>query len=113
MKNTSLIDRITDAINLYIGNFDRFDSNPQLRINPMTLDVAVVDGSDMINEIAESDETVEDAAGAQGAESEDATDYQVKRNPDFFPVKSLIFTNSGNKTIPDPDKISKIAASYQ
>ena len=60
-------------------------TNPQLRVNPVTFDFTIVNGSDMLAEIEDSNEAVEDAAGAEGDADADeaATDMQVKQNPDF------------------------------
>ena len=102
---------LTDAVQMYIDNFDRFDSNPQLRVNPVSLRVDLVNGSDLINEIEDSDEAVEDAAAAQGMESNDATDYQAKQNPDFYPVKPLL-EPKGNTDVPSAKKIDEIVKVY-
>ena len=102
---------LTDMVQEYIDNFDRFDSNPQLRVNPVTFRVDLVNGSDMMSEIEDSDEAVEDAAASQGMESDDATDYQVKQNPDFYPVKRLLKAE-GNTDVPSEAEIDKIVREY-
>lgn len=102
---------LKDAVQEYIDNFDRFDSNPQIRINPESLTVALVNGSDMIAEIEDSDEAVEDAAHAQGMADQEASDYQVKQNPDFYPVKKLL-QPKGNSDIPSGLAIERILIKY-
>lgn len=102
---------IITAVNNYIDNFDRYDSNPQLVINPMNLSVSLVNGSEMAEAIEDSDEAVENAAIAQGMATQDAADYQVKRNPDFYPIKSLL-RPSGDTDVPDKMKIYHLAARY-
>ena len=102
---------LTDAVQMYIDNFDRFDNNPQLRVNPVSYRVDLVNGSDLINEIEDSDEAVEDAAASQGMESNDATDYQAKQNPDFYPVKPLL-EPKGNTDVPSKKKIEEIVKVY-
>lgn len=57
---------LLDNINLYINNFYRFDSNPQLRVNPDTLAVTLVNGSDILKEIGDNDEAIEAAAASHG-----------------------------------------------
>lgn len=102
---------VTDNVQLYIDNFDRFDTNPQLRVNPVSLRVDIVNGSDFINEIEDSDEAVEDAAAAQGMESNEATDYQANQNPDFYPVKPLL-EPKGKTSVPSEKKIDDIVRIY-
>lgn len=110
MTKEVLIENISRLLNEYIENATSFDSNPQLRINPATNSVTIVNGKDMLEEIEDSNETIEDAAGAEGAADEDATDYQVKRNPDFYAVTSLLKTDSNGRRIPDIDAIKSIFA---
>lgn len=102
---------LTDRVQEYIDNFDRFDSNPQLRVNPVSHMVDLVNGSDMLSEIEDSDEAIEDAAASQGMESDDATDYQVKQNPDFYPVKRLL-QPKGHTDVPSEVEIEKIVKQY-
>lgn len=102
---------IVSAVNDYIENFDRYDSNPQLAINPMNLSVSLINESEMADAIEDSDEAVENAAIAQGIATQDAADYQVKRNPDFYPVKSFL-RPLGDTDVPDKMKIYHLAARY-
>ena len=55
MENTQLEAAIIKAVEEYIANFDRYDSNPQVRINPATLEVTLVNGSDSLAEVEDSD----------------------------------------------------------
>lgn len=112
MNRDNFIKNIEFWVQEYIENFDRFDSNPQIRINPQNHDVALVNGSDLLSEIEDSNEAVEDAAGAQGMETQDASDYQVKQNPDFYPVKTLLKPIAPGKSEPDHAAIAKIANKY-
>lgn len=112
MDKKEMTRRITDALNVYIENYDQFDSNPQLRINPATLDVEVVDGSTFFAAIEDSDEAVESAAMAEGAETKDATDYQVKQNPDFHAVKPMLEKGADGRTVPSAERIASIVAEY-
>ncbi len=112
MTHEELSKKISDLVEEYIENFDRFDSNPQIRVNPALDRVALVNGSDMLAEIEDSDEAVEDAAAADGAETEDASDYQASQNPDFYPVKKLLTITESGKTVPDKAAIKKITEQY-
>lgn len=103
---------LSDNVQLYIDNFDRFDSNPQIRVNPELMRVDIVNGSEFLSGIADSEEAVEDAAAAESAESEDAADYQVRQNPDFYPVKKLLDTLPDGKTVPSAKAIDEIAKVY-
>ena len=111
MNKQEFSDLVTKNVNFYILNFDRFDNNPQLRINPDSLEVDVVSGEDFQEEIEDSDEAVENAAIAQGMETQEASDFQVKQNPDFYSVKGLL-KPVGDTDIPNPDTIAEIVAIY-
>lgn len=113
MTQNSLTDSIIGLIREYIDNFDMFDSNPQIRVNPGAKTAALVNGKDMLAEIEDSNEAIEDAAGAEGDEIEDASDFQVKQNPDFYPVKSLLKTEADGSVVPDESGVDKIAAIYR
>ncbi len=112
MKNEELKAKILDLVEQYIQSFYDYDSNPQIRINPALDRVMLVNGSDMLTAIADSDEAIENAANADGAETEDATDYQAAQNPDFYPVKKLLLTLKDGKVVPDKAAIDRIAKKY-
>ena len=48
---------------------------------------------------------------AQGMENQDASDYQAKQNPDFYPVKKLLQA-SGNTDVPWETAIERIVVNY-
>lgn len=112
MTRKEFIEKLTQAVNSYIENFDRFDSDPQLGVNPATLDVFLINGSDRAKAIEDSDEAVENAAAAHGMAAQEASDYQVTRNPDFYAVKPLLATIGRDSSIADPTALDKIAANY-
>lgn len=112
MRRDEFTARVSRLVQKYIDNFDRFDSNPQIRVNPMSFDIGLINSSEMYAEIEDADEAVESAASAQGDESESASDYQVRQNPDFYAVKQLLRHGVDSKAVPDTDAISAIAASY-
>ncbi len=112
MTHEKLTAHIVELINRYIANADSFDSNPQLRIVPSTMSMTIVNGSDRLAEIEVSDENVDDEAGVDGERSEEYADYQAGRNPDFYPVKSMIKADGNKKYAADTKAIESIATSY-
>lgn len=111
MTRDDFIRSIGRMIQLYIDNADRFDSNPQLRVNPATLEASVVNGSDMLAELENSNENVEIEAGAEGAGAQDDADFQAGRNPDFYAVSRLV-SETADRTRPDLAAIAELAESY-
>lgn len=112
MTRKEFIDALKENVQIYIDNFDRFDSNPQLMINPDTLDIKLVNGSEMLDALADPEEAVEDAAFAEGAETKEASDYQVTRNPDFYAVTKLLKHVSAHNSEPSEAALKKIADVY-
>lgn len=108
----TLEESITRLVNEYIDNFDRFDSNPQIRVNPATRTATLVNGSDMLTALADNDEALEDAAAADGLETEDAADFQTAQNPDFYAVKSLLLSSPAGNTSANATAIRRIAQNY-
>lgn len=108
----TFVKAVTDLVQEYIDNWDRFDSNPQIRVNPELLYVEAVDGSAMLEGLGDSEEAFEDAAYAVGDETMSASDFQEKQDPDFYPIKELIKPVGHNLSVPDADKIEKIADEY-
>ena len=112
MTHDNLIKKITSLLEVYVDNVESFDHNPQLRINPANFDLTIVNGSDMLKEIEDSNEAIEDAASADGAETEESADYQVKQNPDFYPAKKLVKETNDGKFIPDKKAITDYVSNY-
>lgn len=112
MKREDFIKTVTTQVEEYIENFDRFDSNPQLRVNPVLLFTDIINGKDMLNGIGYSEEAIEDAAYAQGDETESSSDFQASQDPDFYPVKKLLKPIGPNTSAPDVAAIEKIADNY-
>lgn len=112
MKKQEFIENIERMLQLYADNVNVFDSNPQLRVNPRTLDATIVNGSDMMTEIEDSDEAVENAAAALGAENMDATDYQASQNPDFYAATKLLTVNDKGRRVPDEKAVMAVADVY-
>lgn len=112
MERSTFVKAVTDLVQEYIDNWDRFDSNPQIRVNPELLYVEAIDGNAMLEGIGDSDEAIENAAYAHGDETMSSTDFQNKENPDFYPIKELIKPVGHNVSVPDDDKIQKLADNY-
>ena len=112
MTNTKLVSAIGNAVERYIEDYDIYDQDPHIRINPANLNVAIVNGRDMLDEIEDSNEAVEDAAGAKGAASEQSTDFQVTQNPDFYALNRLVIVMDDGHMVPNDDAIKNIAANY-
>lgn len=111
MDRKEFIKKVTEAVSEYIDNFDRFDSNPQLRVDPETLEIAIVNGSEMQSAVEDSDEAIEDAAAAHGMANQETMDAQVGRNPDFYSLKRLL-KPKGDTEIPNAEQIRSIASGY-
>lgn len=108
----TFVKAVADLVQEYIDNFDRFDENPQIRVNPELLYVEAIDGRAMLEGIGDSEEAFEDAAYAQGDETMSASDFQEKEDPDFYPIKSLLKPTGEHTSAPDMDAIEKIADEY-
>lgn len=112
MTREDFIKTVHEQVQEYIDNFDRFDSNPQLRVNPVLHFTDIINGSDMLNGIGYSDEAIENAAYAEGDETESISDYQSSQDPDFYEVKKLLKTTGLHTSVPDDMAISVIADNY-
>lgn len=112
IDRATFVKAVTDLVQEYINNWDRFDSNPQIRVNPELLYVEAIDGNAMLEGIGDSEEAFEDAAYAVGDETMSSSDFQEKQDPDFYPIKDLLKPVGHNVSIPDPDKIEAIADEY-
>lgn len=112
MTREQFTDKIEFLVREYLSNPGGFDADLQIRVNPATLAATLADNRERLDNIEESDETVEDAAAAQRAEDEDAMDSQSRRNPDYYPVRKLICDREGGGKKPDRAAIEEIARVY-
>ena len=112
MKNEDFTTTLVDIVQDFIDNFDRYDSDPQLRVNPQEKRAMVINGRDLYDEVEDSDEAVENAAAAEGAENEEAMDFQARENPDFYPMRTLLTTDKKGRTVPNIIRIEAIAEKY-
>lgn len=107
MKKDDFILNVTDVVGTYAEYPQNFDSNPQLKVNPKSLFVTLVNGGDMLNEIANSDENIEIGSALEGDEAVDMAENQIEQDPDFYPLKTLVENGK-----PSKKAIEKIAAIY-
>ena len=112
MKREEFTTSIKNLVSNYIDDFYDFDSNPQLRVNPELLYVEIENGYAFQEDLGYSDEVIEDAAYAEGDETESADDFQAKQNYDYYPVKDLLLHTADNKVIPNDKAIEGIADKY-
>lgn len=111
MTRKELTDRLTEIVSEYIENAAEL-RDPQLRINPASLDIGVVTAREMDAELEDFDEMMEGAVAAHGLADQDDSDYQVSRTPDFYSLKELTKKDASGRLVPDADAIGSIASEY-
>lgn len=111
MTRDEFCNQLAVLITGYIENPRIYGDNPQIRVEPDTRTVSVVNNADFLQEIADNDEAVEEAAAADDDTSEDATDAQVRRNPDFYTLTSYISTHDGKSSV-DTRALHRLADEY-
>lgn len=111
MTRKELNERLTEIVSQYIANAGML-VDPQIRINPVSMDIGVVTAKEMFAEIEDYDEMLEGAAAVEGAADEEKDDYQVSQDPDFYSVKELTVTGPDGKLRPDAAAIDEIAGQY-
>ncbi|MDE5572953.1 MAG: hypothetical protein K2I94_04265 [Muribaculaceae bacterium] len=112
MTREEFIGTTSALVQEYIDNIHFFEPNGQLRVNPVSLDQTIITGKAMLDEIEYADEAIEDAAGAQGDESESATDLQSAQDPDFYTASKLV-KKTDKGLIIDTDAVAKVADNYK
>ncbi len=110
-KRTDFESALTQLVEAFIDDNMSFDNNPQIRVNPQDNGLALVYEDDFLRETDQSDEDVEDEAAADDPVSEEDTDYQASRIPDFYPLRSFIKEKDGKRTA-DLDAIEKLTIKY-
>lgn len=112
MKREEFVETVKAAVGIYVNNTESYDSDPQIRVNPATLAVDLVNGSDLLKAIEYSDEAVENAAASEGDATESADDYQASQDPEFYPVRRLIrYGTDGSRTV-DMVRVDAVADNY-
>lgn len=112
MKREEFSEYIVSAVGQYLNNSSAYDSDPQIRVNPADLAIDMVNGSDLLKAIEYSDEAVEAAAGVEGDASESATDYQASRDPEFYPLRSLIAVRPDGTREVDHKAVEALVGNY-
>lgn len=107
MTRDEFIAEVTRQVSTFAKYLNNYDSNPQLRVNPANYHVGLVNGTDMLDEIDNSDENIEIGAAAEDPASEDGAFNQISRNPDFYPLRKLVKDNK-----PDTEAIAGVADVY-
>lgn len=105
------ISTLTALLKTYTDYIPEFADNPQVRVNPATKSVTLENGAGFLDEIAMSDEEIEDAAAAENAAEVEATSEIVDDIPDFYPVKQFVRTE-GNKQEVDINAVIALADRY-
>ena len=113
MKEKDLAGVIADLVQAYIDDDSKMGPDPRIRVNPAEKRAMIVDSRDFADEIEDADEAVENAAAADGMAEEEAMDFQVSENPDFYPMRELVLTEKSGKRVPDMRKIDRIAKKYE
>lgn len=107
MKKDEFVKAAKAMVEVYLNNPDTFKGDAQLRVNPELLTVDMETEGEFQSDLEDSDEAIEDAAYAQGDETEAASDYQAAQNPDFYPAKTLVKDGK-----PDVEVIERLAQNY-
>lgn len=112
MRRYEFVDAVVRLVKEYIEYGQDADPDMMLRVNPVDCTATLVNNQDMQQEIAYSDEAIEEAAGVEGDESESATDFQAKEDADFYPVKILMVKSAKSERVPSYEAIEHVADNY-
>lgn len=112
MKREEFVEAVKGLVYVYINNEDMLGKDAQIRVNPVLLTVDIETADQFHQSLADSEEAIENAAYAYGGENEEATDYQASQNPDFYPIRTLLKSVSGQKDEPDTEAIECLADNY-
>lgn len=112
MKKDEFKEAVKGLVYVFINNQDMLGKDAHLRVNPELLTIDVVKEQDCLAGLADSEEVIEDAAYAHGAETEDASDYQASQDPDYYPMKTLVMKDAEGQSIPDDRAIEELAKNY-
>lgn len=112
MRRYEFVDTVASLVKEFIEYGQDADPDMVLRINPVDLSATMVNSQDMQQEIAYSDEAIEEAAGVEGDESESATDFQAHEDADFYPLSTLIVSSYKKERVPSYEAIEKVADNY-
>ena len=89
---------LNNLVEAYINNFEYYGPEAQIVVMPGNGLVDLVRAGDVLEDLADSQEAVENAAAASRPETADAADAQVRLNPDHYDVRCF-FTITGGQGI--------------
>lgn len=112
MDKQEFIETLNNIVSNCIEEYGKLGPDAQLAINPITKYITVDTGDDIQYDIADADEAVETAAGAERPEQEDADDYQTRQNSDFYPLIELIKRDDSGHLIPDREAVERVIMTY-
>ena len=112
MTRKEFTDTINDMVKEYIADGRVAGSDFQIQIDPVNLHAAYADSKALQENIDYSDEVIENAANAQGAEFEERGEHDVARLPDYYALSTLVTTASDGSVIPDTTAIDGLVSNY-
>lgn len=112
MRREEFVKSVETVVNEYINDFDRFDKNPMLRVNPELKLVEVENGYGFREDIEYSDEAVEQAAAVEGDAREDAMDNQAAQDFDYYPIRHFFRVDVNGRGIVNTEAINELADKY-
>lgn len=102
---------LNNLVEAYINNFEYYGPEAQIVVMPGNGLVDLVRAGDVLEDLADSQEAVENAAAASRPETADAADAQVKLNPDHYDVRRFFTITDGKGTV-NVSAIDGLAAKY-
>lgn len=102
---------LNNLVEAYINNFEYYGPEVQIVVMPGNGLVDLVRAGDVLEDLADSQEAVENAAAASQPETADAADAQVKLNPDHYDVRRFFTITDGKGTV-NVSAIDELAAKY-
>lgn len=112
MNKDEFAETMRNIVAGYIAKFYEIGSEAQLSINPVTKFISVDVGNNIQSDIADAEEAVEEAAGAENPVDEDFSDYQAEQNPDFYPLRSFVISDGSGAHKPDDKAIVQLIDRY-
>ena len=102
---------LNDLVEAYINNFEYYGPEAQIVVAPGDGLLDLVRACDVLEDLADSQEAVENAAAADQPETEEATDNQVKLNPDYYDVRDFFTVTDGKGTV-NARAVEELATKY-
>lgn len=90
---------LTKMVSEFADTYSGFADNPQIRVNPALGIVDMVQGHDLLADIADSQEAVENDAAAETDRSEDVGDFQSAQDPDYYSMREFILNKDGQPAV--------------